>query len=99
MSGQEVSKPDSIEEAAQVEEYRSAVLSCAMAARLLNGHDIPALLAAIDRAEAFGPILDPTLFREKSRAMSEDKRLLKAALPLYRMWDAASENANAADDG
>lgn len=66
-------------------DYQSAVLSACTAARLLAEHDLPALLAAISHAEIFGPMTDPTLYREKSQAMSEDKQILEAALPLWKL--------------
>lgn len=65
-------------------DYRQAVQSAAMAARMLMQHDLEAVIAAIDRAAALGPVLDPTLYREKARAMQEDRELLMAAKPL---WD------------
>lgn len=36
--------------------------------------------AAARHADAFGPILDPTFYREKAGAMEEDRRMLEAAL-------------------
>jgi hypothetical protein len=36
------------------------------------------MIDEISRAEALAPILDPTAFREKGRAMLEDRRLLVA---------------------
>jgi len=65
-------------------DYQAAVLSVVMAARMLLQHDLDAVLAAIDRAGAIGPLLDPTLYREKGQAMQEDRELLMAAKPL---WD------------
>jgi hypothetical protein len=67
------------------DEYRAAVTASAIAASLLSQHDIPALLAAIARADAAGPFIDPTLWREKHQAMTEDKRILEAALPLHQL--------------
>jgi hypothetical protein len=74
-----------------VETYQSAVQACAIAATLLRQHDIPELLRAIEHADAFGPLLDPTLWRDKHEAMNRDRKLLEAALPLWRL--AASQAA------
>lgn len=67
---------------ADVDTYQQAVIIVEGARRVLAELEIPALLRAIEHAESFGPIFDPTLYREKSQAMAEDKALLKAALPL-----------------
>lgn len=65
--------------------YQDTVMSCAMAAKMVIGFDIPKLLEDIEKAEIMGPMLDPTLYREKGKAMAEDKRILEAALPLWRI--------------
>lgn len=62
--------------------YRAAVLTCALAGKLLAEHDLPAVLEAIERAEAAGPVLNPTLWKERHKAMLEDKEIVQAALPL-----------------
>lgn len=66
----------------KVLEYQAAIHACMLARHLLWQHDIPALLEDIAHAESVGPILDPTLYREKARAMEQDRELLRAALPL-----------------
>jgi hypothetical protein len=65
-------------------EYQAAVGSCALVGSMLTQYDLPAMLNAIERAEAIGPMIDPTLYREKAEAMGQDKDLLEAALPLWR---------------
>lgn len=65
-------------------EYQAAVGSCALVGAMLTQYDLPAMLNAIERAEAIGPMIDPTLYREKHEAMGQDKDLLEAALPLWR---------------
>jgi hypothetical protein len=67
------------------EEYQAAVRACALVASMLTQYDLPDLLQRIERADAFGPILDPTLWRDKQEAMDEDRKLLEAALPLWAM--------------
>ena len=53
-------------------------------AGLLSQLDLPAMLERIERAHALGPMLDPTLYRAKAKAMDEDAELIRAALPLWR---------------
>jgi len=69
---------------AQIQEYQAVVLACHTAARMLAQYDLGELLRDIDRAEGLGPILDPTLYREKRQAMQEDKEIVEAALPLWK---------------
>jgi len=66
-----------------IEEYQSAVRTCALVAQMLAQHDIPQLLRDIGRADLVGPLLDPTLWLAKHQAMLEDKSLLEAALGLH----------------
>lgn len=68
-----------------VEAYRTALMLCIAAARLIGQFDIPKLLADIDHADSIGPILDPTLWRDKHEAMHEDREVFRAALPLYKL--------------
>jgi hypothetical protein len=67
------------------EEYQNTLRICAMTAGLIGEHDIPKMLEMIERADSIGGMIYPTLYREKHGAMMEDKELLKAALPLWRM--------------
>lgn len=67
-----------------VNEYQAAVLAAKLCANLLATHDIPGFLKAIERSHAIGPMLDPTLYRAKVKAMEEDKELLEAALKLRK---------------
>lgn len=76
-------------DAEKIERYRSAVMTAAMAAQLLAQHDIAALLADIATADAIGPVLDPTLWRDKHEAMEQDRELLKAALALSKFGKSA----------
>lgn len=43
------------------------------------------MLQAIDRADAFGPLTDPTLWMQKRGAMAEDKALLEALHPIAEL--------------
>lgn len=64
--------------------YRASLESVVMAARLVSQWDLPELLKAMGRAQAIGPLVDPTLYRAKAAAMEQDRELLEAALPLWR---------------
>lgn len=68
--------------ATEVDRYRAAVLACMAAREVLREHDLPKLLREIERSHTTGPILDPTLYRQKAKAMDEDRELLRAALVL-----------------
>lgn len=69
-----------------VEFYKSARMACEIAKSLLEQHDFSTLIAAIDRADSIGPVLDPTLWREKHRAMLEDREVFAAALRFLGPW-------------
>ena len=62
-----------------VAEYRESVQRAAFAASMLIAIDFDKLIRDIDHADAVGPIVDPTLYRDKSKAMQEDRALLVAA--------------------
>jgi hypothetical protein len=68
-----------------IERYRSAVQACFMVGTILAQHDLPALLGEIASAEALGPILDPTLWIQKHKAMEQDRKLIAAAMPLREL--------------
>jgi hypothetical protein len=63
----------------QVEEYQDAVRRVALVASMLADIDFAKLIRAIDHADAVGPILNPTLWRDRHKAMHEDRALLVAA--------------------
>lgn len=64
------------------DDYRAAVLACHVAARMLAEHDVEGFLRDIEHADAVGPVLDPTAYRQKSQAMHEDAEVLRASSPL-----------------
>ena len=67
-------------------EYREGLLlTYALATGLARAVDVPAMLAAIEYSEAVAPIIDPTLYRDNAGCMGEDKAVLQAALPLWRL--------------
>jgi len=61
-------------------DYHAAVHAAAVAVCMLRLHPLSAILQSIERAEALGPMIDPTLWRAKSQAMREDAALLTAAI-------------------
>lgn len=67
------------------EHYRAQFMMILNAARIVSLVDVPDLLERIERADAVGGLIDPTLYREKHGAMMEDKQVLEAALPLWRL--------------
>lgn len=66
-----------------VEEYQDNLKTCGLAAMFLERVNVPDMLARIEKADAIGGMIDPTLYRDKRKAMMEDKELLEAALPLW----------------
>lgn len=66
-------------------EYQHAVTACYVAASMLMQFDLDAVLEQISEAEAVGPLIDPTLYREKGGAMQEDKQIVEAARQLQRV--------------
>jgi len=77
-----------------IEEYRENLKTCALASMFLERVNVPDMLERIERADAFGGMIDPTLYREKRGAMMEDKELLEAALPLWRYAQKVRESIN-----
>lgn len=75
----------SAEQIAKIAEYREAVHTVVLCARRIAIHDIPAILESIERADIVGPMIDPTLWREKHKAMNQDREVLRAALALHEI--------------
>lgn len=69
----------------KIEEYRAAMAAVVLAAYMLSSHDIPALVRAIEHTDTMGPMLDPTLWMKKGKAMREDREMLMAAQPLHAL--------------
>lgn len=76
--------PDPIT-SAELETYQSTIMQIVLMARILKDIDLPKLIETIDHANAIGPFVDPTLWMQKVDAMSQDKKLLEAALPLREL--------------
>lgn len=64
-----------------MERYQAALKACAEACRIVCQHDIKGLLEAIEHAQTAGPLLDPTLYRDRAEALDLDAELLRLALP------------------
>ena len=58
------------------DEYQLAQSMVMQIARLVRTLPLKKVLEAISKAEAVGPILDPTLYREGSRNMQDFKQLV-----------------------
>lgn len=58
--------------------YQSSLLMVVTAFRALEKRDFRRLISEIDKADAIGPMLDPTLYREKMNAMRQDRRVFEA---------------------
>jgi hypothetical protein len=65
-------------------DYQAAVVACHLARALLHDYDLPSPLRAIEHSEAVAPILDPTLYREKAKAMGQDRDIIRAAMALWQ---------------
>lgn len=77
-----------------IADWREDLRTCGLAAMFLERVNIPDMLAKIEKADAFGGMIDPTLYREKHAAMMEDKELLEAALPLWKYAQRVRESVN-----
>jgi hypothetical protein len=66
--------------------------------RMLEVHDLQAMLVAIERADSAGPLLDPTLWMKNRKKMDEDRELLMAALPLANMGKRMRERLNPSEN-
>lgn len=78
--------------AAAADRHRQAVLAVREAYRLIGGHQLPALVAALEQAIPIAeslPIglvpLTPEQGAERRRAMEQDLEVLRAALPLWEL--------------
>jgi hypothetical protein len=69
----------------KLEDYQAAVVGCALVARILQQWNLGDVLEAIERVDIIGPLVDPTLWAKKIKAMAEDRELLKAAFPLWKL--------------
>ena len=67
------------------EKYRSDLMLVATAMQAVGNIDIPKMLQAIEHCDTVAPFVDPTLYMQNRDKMMEDKELLEAALPLWKL--------------
>jgi hypothetical protein len=67
------------------EAYETALHMASNAIALIDLVPVPDILNAMERADAVGPILDPTLYRAKAAAMAQDREIMEALLPAWRL--------------
>lgn len=60
------------------ENYQPNLVALWAMAHLIEEAPLPEMLAAAERADSIGAILDPTLYQEKGRALAEDIEMLDA---------------------
>ena len=72
-------------------EYLRAQQAVRMALAMLMQVDLDAAIDAGELAESVGPMLDPTLYREKGRALHQDVELFRAAAAFKRAAERISE--------
>ena len=60
------------------ENYQPTLAGLWALVRLIEESPLSEMLAAAERADSIGAILDPTLYREKGRALAEDIEMLDA---------------------
>ena len=75
------------------EDYQNAIGACMAAARIITLYDLPDLLNSIATADALGPILDPTLWIQNNQKMTEDRKIIEAAMPLWKLAKMLEERA------
>jgi methyl coenzyme M reductase gamma subunit len=64
--------------------WRDSIGHIVMCANTLSQYDLDGLIAAGQRADSIGAIVDPTLYRSKAHAMREDLAMLEAARTFVR---------------
>jgi hypothetical protein len=67
-------------------EYQGHMIMLWTAAEAISKMPLITILERMNRAEALGPLLDPTLWRDKSKQFQEDKRIVEAALHVARAF-------------
>lgn len=66
-------------------DHRETTMMVIGAARIISVLELDIALRQAERALDMGPILDPTLWRDKHKALEQDIQILKAGLPLWRL--------------
>lgn len=75
--------------------WQSTVMVCAGAVQTLSLLPLAELIAAGERTQSVGHIVDPTMWRDKNVALAQDLELLKAAHAFVTTMQAAVAKAEA----
>jgi hypothetical protein len=65
--------------------YGTIILAALIASKMISLYDLPDLLSRMSLAHTTASIYDPTLWMNKHKMMEEDRELIEAAMPLWRM--------------
>jgi hypothetical protein len=76
-------------------EYKAAQMQLVMLARILADIDLPALQNLITRGHSIGPILAPTMYRDKMGDLERMEGLVQAFIPA---WKKANEMRDEFED-
>lgn len=68
-----------------LEQWRADLTRVYAAAAALHDLPVERMLNAIELADAFGPMVDPTLYRANAESMHQDRDALRAAVPLVEL--------------
>lgn len=69
------------------EAYLASVRACHTILALAATVQMPLdqVLGAMGRAEGMGPVLDPTLYKDKIKALLEDREVVEAVIPIWHL--------------
>jgi hypothetical protein len=81
-------KEPSLESA--IQQHHLMLTMLANAAATVAIFDLQQVLRQMETADAFGHMLDPTLYRNNVQKMREDQQLVEAAFPLWK-WAKRAE--------
>jgi hypothetical protein len=73
------------------EEYIALQVQLAALGSIVKDMPLGDFIQAIDQADTFGPVLDPTLWRKSHRNMNRWRNLAEALLPFKRAVLESSE--------
>lgn len=76
-------------------EYKAAQMQLVMLARILADIDLPALQNLITRGNSIGPIIAPTMYRDKMGDLERMEGLVQAFMPA---WKKANEMRDEFED-
>lgn len=73
--------------------WQGCVMACAGAVQTLSLLPLADLIAAGERSQSMGPLINPTVWRDKNVALAQDLELLKAAQAFVATVQAAVDKA------